>query len=88
VNLLVDDNHTVKVCDFGLSKTFEEQEQNKIKGGCGTILYMAPEVINNMNYSFKADVFSFGVVLYELLYMREHPESNFTLEGYKQSLTF
>lgn len=79
MNLLVDDNLTVKVCDFGLSKTFEENERN-LKGATGTILYMAPEVINGKEYDFKADVFSFGVLLYELLYMREHPETNFTID--------
>lgn len=81
MNLLVDDNLTVKVCDFGLSKTFEENEKNlNLKGATGTILYMAPEVINGKEYDFKADVFSFGVLLYELLYMREHPETNFTID--------
>jgi serine/threonine protein kinase len=55
MNLLVDENLTVKgklkyftiVCDFGLSKTFSKNNtENSFTGACGTILYMAPVILN------------------------------------------
>ena len=41
-------------------------------GNCGTVQWMAPEVLANMNYNEKADVFSYGIILWELL-SRECP---------------
>jgi serine/threonine protein kinase len=53
----VDDNWQVKVADFGLAKSLHTYA----KTNCGTIGYVAPEVLQNRPYSEKADVYSFGV---------------------------
>jgi len=62
-NLLVDENWKVKVCDFGLS-TIVEQASHTMTA-CGTPCWTAPEVLRNQRYSEKADVYSFGIVLWE-----------------------
>ncbi|RWR80771.1 serine/threonine-protein kinase EDR1 isoform X1 [Cinnamomum micranthum f. kanehirae] len=65
-NLLVAKNWTVKVGDFGLSclktSTFLTE-----KSGRGTPQWMAPEVLRNEPSNEKSDVFSFGVILWELM---------------------
>jgi hypothetical protein len=63
-NLLVDENWRVKVCDFGLSKFIENKNDMT---ACGTPAYAAPEVLRNADYSTSADVYSFGIVLWELV---------------------
>ncbi|GAM24730.1 hypothetical protein SAMD00019534_079050 [Acytostelium subglobosum LB1] len=65
VNLLVDNNYNVKVSDFGLSRFSSGNEVAKTF--CGTLPWIAPEVFGGSGYSTKADVFSFGVVLWEIL---------------------
>ncbi|KAL7160178.1 hypothetical protein ABFS83_01G076800 [Erythranthe nasuta] len=68
-NLLVDKSWTVKVGDFGLSKlkcaTFLTA-----KSGRGTPQWMAPEVLRNEPSTEKSDVFSYGVILWELMTQR------------------
>jgi len=67
-NLLVADDWKVKVCDFGLARTAPEGEEQK--GGMtivGTNEWMAPEVATGESYDNSADVFSFGMVIYELI---------------------
>jgi serine/threonine protein kinase len=54
-----------KLGDFGLAVRLEPRE--KIKGIAGTLTYIAPEVINNMGYSFPADIWSVGCIIYTLL---------------------
>ncbi|KAL5727643.1 hypothetical protein ACHQM5_000817 [Ranunculus cassubicifolius] len=65
-NLLVDRNLTVKVGDFGLSK-WKHTTYLTAKSGRGTPQWMAPEVLRNELSNEKSDVFSFGVILWELL---------------------
>jgi len=69
-NLLVDETFKVKVCDFGLSVIIEQA--SKTLTACGTPCWTAPEILRNQHYTEKADVFSFGVVLWECA-TREDP---------------
>ena len=63
LNLLVDEQWTLKVTDFGLSRF---KSQQLMTGQCGTFQWMAPEVVASQSYTEKADVYSFGVNLWEL----------------------
>jgi len=63
-NLLVDSDYTVKVADFGLSR-LQSKAITAMTGGLGTYQWMAPEVLGNQRYSEKADVYSFGIVMWE-----------------------
>uniref|UniRef100_A0A7N0ZXQ5 non-specific serine/threonine protein kinase n=2 Tax=Kalanchoe fedtschenkoi TaxID=63787 RepID=A0A7N0ZXQ5_KALFE len=65
-NLLVDRNWTVKVGDFGLSR-LKNSTFLTAKSGRGTPQWMAPEVLRNEPSNEKSDVFSFGVILWELV---------------------
>uniref|UniRef100_M0ZTM4 non-specific serine/threonine protein kinase n=1 Tax=Solanum tuberosum TaxID=4113 RepID=M0ZTM4_SOLTU len=65
-NLLVDKSWTVKVGDFGLSK-LKHATFLTANSGRGTPQWMAPEVLRNEPSTEKSDVFSFGVILWELM---------------------
>ncbi|KAI8549381.1 hypothetical protein RHMOL_Rhmol06G0020200 [Rhododendron molle] len=64
-NLLMDENDVVKVADFGVAKV--QTPTGVMTAETGTYRWMAPEVIEHKPYDGKADVFSFGIVLWELL---------------------
>ncbi|EPS58360.1 hypothetical protein M569_16453, partial [Genlisea aurea] len=64
-NLLVDKNWTVKVSDFGLSR-LKDETYVTTKTGRGTPQWMAPEVLRNEAGDEKADVYSYGVILWEI----------------------
>ncbi|GKY98514.1 hypothetical protein MPSEU_000808500 [Mayamaea pseudoterrestris] len=63
-NILLDESYTAKVCDFGLSRL---KANDSMTGSCGTVQWMAPEVLSNMSYDEKADIYSYGIILWELL---------------------
>ncbi|XP_020233572.1 serine/threonine-protein kinase CTR1 isoform X1 [Cajanus cajan] len=69
-NLLVDDSYTVKVCDFGLSRTKANTFLSS-KTAAGTPEWMAPEVIRGELSNEKCDVFSFAVILWELVTLQQ-----------------
>jgi serine/threonine protein kinase len=59
-------NFEIKIADFGFSKKLRTKSQIS-KTVCGTPLYMAPQVVQKTTYSYKADIWSIGVILFELL---------------------
>ncbi|KAM4867111.1 eukaryotic translation initiation factor 2-alpha kinase 3 isoform 1-T1 [Thomomys bottae] len=78
-NIFFTMDNVVKVGDFGLVTAMdqEEEEQSVLTpmpayathtGQVGTKLYMSPEQIHGNNYSHKVDIFSLGLILFELLY--------------------
>lgn len=73
-NILLTENSTLKIVDFGTS-----HQQNKMNSTLmslvGTVSWMAPEMIRKEPCSEKVDVFSYGIVLWEML-MREQPYKN------------
>ncbi|KAL8141968.1 hypothetical protein V2J09_015000 [Rumex salicifolius] len=64
-NLLLGADMTVKVADFGISCL--ESQCGSAKGFTGTYRWMAPEMIKEKQHTKKVDVYSFGIVLWELL---------------------
>lgn len=72
-NLLIDSNMTVKVCDFGLSqiKLRGVNLKDGQEGAKGTPLWMAPEVLLGQPFNEKADVYSFGLVLWQIVSRQE-----------------
>ncbi|KAL0726266.1 hypothetical protein Bca4012_022359 [Brassica carinata] len=64
-NLLMDENEVVKVADFGVARV--KAQTGVMTAETGTYRWMAPEVIEHKPYDHKADVFSYGIVLWELL---------------------
>ena len=65
--LLPSDGSVAKVADFGLARAVTEGTQTTTGNVLGTVAYLAPELITSGDSTSRADVFSAGVVLYELL---------------------
>ena len=72
-NIMVADGGTAKILDLGLSKVAASGSSTESRGYLmGTLLYLSPEQVNGQESGFPAEIFSFGVVLYEAL-AGEHP---------------
>jgi serine/threonine protein kinase/HEAT repeat protein len=71
-NLLLSNNYeTMKVCDFGFTKKTERVLTGTV---LGTIVYMAPEIFANKRYDESIDIWSLGVVLLQLILMKNQKE--------------
>jgi len=64
-NCLIDKSDNVKLCDFGWTVEISKGERITF---CGTYEYMAPEIIKEIPYNHMIDVWSLGVLLYELIH--------------------
>jgi serine/threonine protein kinase len=67
LNILIDARWCAKISDFGLSRFKAAAPSTLYTAQCGTFHWMAPEVIKGHRYTEKADVYSFGINLWELL---------------------
>ena len=68
-NILFDSLDTLKICDFGLSTMFRFQgKERKLTRRCGTICYVAPEVLYLPYSAQPAELWSCGIVLFTLLF--------------------
>eukprot|EP01123_Difflugia_compressa_P008922 TRINITY_DN282_c0_g1_i1.p1 TRINITY_DN282_c0_g1~~TRINITY_DN282_c0_g1_i1.p1 ORF type:complete len:297 (-),score=52.08 TRINITY_DN282_c0_g1_i1:195-1085(-) len=63
-NLLLDDTGKTKICDFGFARKSIQRSRMTM---CGTDEFMAPEIMMGNEYDFKADVFSYGMLLFEII---------------------
>jgi len=96
-NLLVGDGWKIKVCDFGLARPMDrgakkEEHQSQLMTIVGTNEWMAPEVMLGLEYDHKCDVFSYAMVMYELLTRDKPPQRvvrdqfGFPASEYKSSI--
>ncbi|CAN1263462.1 G-type lectin S-receptor-like serine/threonine-protein kinase RLK1 [Linum perenne] len=75
-NILLDDHYTARISDFGLAKLLvlnQSQTQTAIRGTKG---YVAPEWFRNSPVTVKVDVYSFGVLLLEIISCRRSVDAN------------
>ena len=66
-NIMINAKNQIKVMDFGLAKLMGASRLTKTSTTVGTLAYMAPEQIQSGDVDARSDIFSFGVVLYEML---------------------
>lgn len=64
LNIMLDENDMPKICDFGMARM---KTGDLMTMGIGTAQWMAPEVISGQEYNEKADVYSYGIILWEML---------------------
>ena len=64
-NILIGDDNKIKLCDFGWAKELTLENRSTF---CGTVEYMDPEIVGSENYDYGVDIWSLGILLYELLY--------------------
>ncbi|ANB50738.1 putative serine/threonine protein kinase [Powai lake megavirus] len=86
-NYGVNEKLIVKLADFGLAKEFTKCENELMKSLCGSPAYMAPEILLNPNaaYDSKIDIWSFGVIMYQLLFGK-HPNRAQNINHLKELL--
>lgn len=70
-NILLDDDFTARISDFGLAKLLQSDQTRTCTGIRGTRGYVAPEWFKNVPITVKVDVYSFGVMLLEIICCRK-----------------
>ena len=66
-NIMINARNQIKVMDFGLAKLKGSLKLTRTSSTLGTLAYMAPEQLQGGEVDARSDIFSFGVVLYEML---------------------
>ena len=88
-NILMDKYGHIKLTDFGLARILKDNE--KAFTMCGTLKYIAPEILLNKGYKKEVDWWSLGCVIFEMLEGKApfgNPKGKMTLSFYKKNLNF
>ena len=64
-NILIFENNIIKLCDFGWCVKLDGHQRGTF---CGTTEYMSPELVNHQGYGKEIDVWSLGILLYEMIH--------------------
>jgi len=64
--MMSSDTNDIKIADFGLSTYFDEKHKY-LKGQVGTLHYMSPELVRGKKHDKSVDIWSLGVIAYQLL---------------------
>jgi len=64
-NILLDEDKSIRIIDFGASRLVDAKSM--MTSTIGTLTWMAPEIFNNQMYTEKADVYSYAIVLWEIM---------------------
>ncbi|XP_029966899.1 tyrosine-protein kinase SRK2 [Salarias fasciatus] len=89
-NILVGENNICKVADFGLARVFMKESDSVYEAKEGTkfpVKWTAPEAINENKFTIKSDIWSFGILLYEILTFGQMPYPTMTNFQTIQSLS-
>ncbi|CAN8235734.1 unnamed protein product [Cochlearia groenlandica] len=83
-NILLDSKLQAKIADFGLARSFQEDKSHISTAIAGTLGYMAPEYLAHGQLTEKVDVYSFGVLVLEIVTGKQNTKSKMT--DYSDSL--
>ncbi|CAL0320487.1 unnamed protein product [Lupinus luteus] len=81
-NILLDENFCPKVSDFGLAKLMGREHSQVVTMIRGTRGYLAPEWVSNRPITVKADVYSFGMLLLEIIGGRRNLDMSFDADNF------
>src|SRR5699024_5127189 len=66
-NILLDEQHRVKITDFGIAKALSETRMTETNQVMGSVQYISPEQAKGRQTDERTDIYSFGIVLFELV---------------------
>ncbi|EXC35164.1 LRR receptor-like serine/threonine-protein kinase FEI 1 [Morus notabilis] len=81
-NILLDGNLEARVSDFGLAKLLDDQESHITTIVAGTFGYLAPEYMQSGRATEKTDIYSFGVLVLEVLSGKRPTDASFIEKGF------
>lgn len=70
-NILLDEDGNLQICDFGLAKLIDAKTRTKSFKGYGTLAYMAPECWMFDSNTHAMDIYSLGIIFYEILTLKQ-----------------
>uniref|UniRef100_A0A8C8CLK8 receptor protein-tyrosine kinase n=1 Tax=Oncorhynchus tshawytscha TaxID=74940 RepID=A0A8C8CLK8_ONCTS len=80
-NVLLTDDHVAKICDFGLARDIENDSNYVVKGNARLpVKWMAPESIFDCVYTVQSDVWSYGILLWEVFSLGKSPYPNIVVD--------